>query len=710
MVQLNTILLALAAGFCCSGYSVSGYGIPDKSTTLGIRTLILGTYNGTVVLPKNIVTAYGAPFDVFVGEMPDLEDENVNKWHSVVVADADVPVETVRKYASRTYARVVFLHSLENVDDIDTLGVQPVIIDGLCPNVTIADSDNARLLAGAVNSHSSWNISETSPTAVVISDPTRTTSFIAYESVTSSERTGNNSTADEPNVITAAFVSNTSWQTEEMHFRFSANMVSLSPNFKPYYEIATEYTQTNLGLGHAWFEWITRGVFLGYRRLSLNLHVDDWFINSALGFTYELYRVNNTDVESYVEWRKVLHSEVLPNGSDFKLEPAYNGAGLGMSGFTDTSLSDASYTYAGEFNWISHTWTHMNMDYLEDWQCNGQHKVCHPTAEMYDAELGYNKMVARGEGIASSEYIPLYYGLSPTLPHLFLDNRTDLMENNYSPHSLITPEITGLWPASYNATPPAGRKPYLKNELFFERLAANDIWNVVGDNSRKELNSANIYHGIISSVEEYGTAGVFIMPRWSPNIAFNCNSLRCVEQYYATGACNWITYGPPCPGLDVLSGHEIITREAKSSTIPLLQLLWDPYMFHQANFHINPYRNGTVPLISQFAQDSIEDTMRYVNGLPFVSVRMDELSSMYRSRMVRDNSNVYGEISFDAEGVPLGITVSGDNDFEAVLTITSASNLAFVDESVVVYGPDQNCFKNSTVEQPAFFRVTGTLI
>ncbi|KNC80788.1 hypothetical protein SARC_06867 [Sphaeroforma arctica JP610] len=697
MLHLTLCILAVANALALPANQTFEPSIANNVvSSIRLRTLIVGSTSDAVILPENVVQGYGAPYDIILGSQPPLDGDD---WHSIVVADSGVNNTWVREYAARTHARIVFLQSVEDAQDAELLGVDSVPTP--ISNVTVADTDSARYLAGVFNTTSSWNVSEIAPMAVSVLNTSIATPYLVFDNA--------NKTAD---LSAAAFVTNTTLGTQEMHFRFRANEAALTADFEPFYTLPTEFTQMNLALGHSWFEWVTRGVFLGYRRLTLNIHVDDWFINSAIRYTDEIYRINSSDVETYVEWRKNFHDNVLPTGSEFKLEPAYNGAGLGMTGYNDTSLNEATYTYADEFNWVSHTWSHMNMDWLEDWQCDGQHKVCHPLPEHYDAELGYNQKVARGEGIASDEYIELYYGEDATPPHQFLDNRTELMQYHYSVKSLVTPEISGLWPASYNGTPPTGRVPYLKNTLFFSKLVEYGIENVVGDNSRPELNNELMYHGVFSTVEEYGYDGILIVPRWSPNIPFNCKTLECAVQFYDTeGACSWTTYGPACDPDKVWDGPGVINREAKASTIPLLQQRWDPYMFHQSNVHAQPYRGGFAPLVGQFVQEVAEDVLRYITGLPFVSIKMDDLAVMYRERMTRDDAKQYGTLQMNAAGEPVSVSVSGCEDFNSVVTITTNSPLSFAEQvNVTLYGTDVSAFKLVTPDQPAVFNVTGSII
>eukprot|EP01134_Creolimax_fragrantissima_P004110 CFRG4110T1 len=687
---MSHIVVCLYALVCVGLSGVLGANVP---LSLGLRTVIIGSSDESVVLPKNIVSGYGAPFDVYVGETPDFD---VDKWYSIIIADKDVDFDGAREYAARTHARIVFLESVADRNDQDILGVEEEDMSELygssTPNITISNYGHS--LAGIVNVNGSWDISETNPTGVKITDSDRVTPFIIYE---------------ENDDIVAAFTSNTSVGTEEMHFRFKAHMARLEENFKPKYFIPTEYTQAILGLGHAWFEWVTRGIFLGVRRLAISIQIDDWYRDCQVLDTGEKnWRISYDDVKTAVQWQKNLVSNVLTNGSDFKFEAAINGAGVAMWGLPDTGINQATIDYAHEFNWLTHAWTHMNMDWLSKEQCNGKAETCHPTAEQYDAEFGYNMKLVRGEAIASEDYIELYTYRNATPAGQFFNNSQELIQNNWSPKSMVTPEISGLYPANYDSEHD-GRKPYPNNTLFMERLVANGMYNVVGDNSRIELLSENIYHGIISSTAQYGVEGVLIIPRWTPNMGWNCNSFDCLVYKYQQGACSWVLYGPSCPGADTMSGLDVTIREAKTATIPLLQLRLDSFMFHQANLRAQPYNGGQAPIAGIFTQEALIDTMRYINGLPFVSVPQDELAELYRERMARDECGLEGEIELDGLGIVTNVTVTSSGACVSVITITGSSGLRFNDETIKTYGSDTNSYKEVDGTSVSF-NVSGSFL
>lgn len=69
------------------------------------------------------------------------------------------------------------------------------------------------------------------------------------------------------------------------------------------------------------------------------------------------------------------------------------------------------------FNWISHTWTHQNLDWSTPDDCHGKVDSCRvPYQRIYD-ELKYNFMLAEGQSIPRNEYEgQLKYVLGSPLP------------------------------------------------------------------------------------------------------------------------------------------------------------------------------------------------------------------------------------------------------------------------------------------------------
>jgi hypothetical protein len=90
---------------------------------------------------------------------------------------------------------------------------------------------------------------------------------------------------------------------------------------------ATDWSQTSTFLQHAWINWMTRGVYTGFRRLYVNTQVDDMFLVTDLyqpqGSTF---RIRPADLEHHIEWQKDINRR-LPAGSNYMLEIGHNGNG-----------------------------------------------------------------------------------------------------------------------------------------------------------------------------------------------------------------------------------------------------------------------------------------------------------------------------------------------------------------------------------------------
>src|SRR3954451_11266960 len=121
-------------------------------------------------------------------------------------------------------------------------------------------------------------------------------------------------------------------------------------------------------LRHGMLNWVTRGVFLGYQRNYLELHVDDLFLgddawNPATHTTnYDpaaASRMSPADLAQAAAWSKA---------HGLRLDFAYNGGGSALwmeqtATTTDplvTALADPALR--GSFGFINHTYEHPNLD------------------------------------------------------------------------------------------------------------------------------------------------------------------------------------------------------------------------------------------------------------------------------------------------------------------------------------------------------------
>ena len=153
--------------------------------------------------------------------------------------------------------------------------------------------------------------------------------------------------------------------------------------------LALTFAQTpslvhSLALIHDVVRWVTRGVFLGERRVYLSSQIDDLFLTStmyspcdgcgdagadsgALGpgpasipdassIAGPNYRITDLDLQALADWQLGWRNN--PIAADLRLNWALNGVG---SSPTDP-LTIRAQAIGSTFAWISHTWDHADLD------------------------------------------------------------------------------------------------------------------------------------------------------------------------------------------------------------------------------------------------------------------------------------------------------------------------------------------------------------
>lgn len=146
-------------------------------------------------------------------------------------------------------------------------------------------------------------------------------------------------------------------------------------------------------LAHGLVEWLTRGVYLGEYRVYLTPQVDDLYNDNDL-YTGGSYRMTATDVTAMQTWQ--LGVQAIGGNAGFRLAFAFNGSFSGLLDLLSTTLIPVNATY----NFISHTWTHQQLD-----------AVSYSTA---------STEFRKNDNFGKSHFV------------------------NYSTSALVTPEISGL--------------------------------------------------------------------------------------------------------------------------------------------------------------------------------------------------------------------------------------------------------------------------
>ncbi|TKA53780.1 hypothetical protein B0A49_12364, partial [Cryomyces minteri] len=423
---------------------------------------------------------------------------------------------------------------------------------------------------------------------------------------------------------------------------------------------ATDWSPTSNFLQHAYIHWMTRGAFLGARKIYLNTQIDDIHLTTDL---YQpsgsSFRLSPADLPPRVSWMTNLNSR-LPPGSNYKIELCHNGNG---------DIINAT-----------------NIEY------NANVDVCTPVDAVYpndqpDTALEFQKPLRSGVDYwpATLDGAPLtYYNWTPqcakidkllnwftntanrdafshishTFTHLNLDNATyadtakeitfnqawleqvGISGGTFSPNGLVPPAITGM-----------------HNGDTINAWMANGITQVVGDNSRPVLlNPTNPWWPLISTVSSNGYAGLTIMPRWPTTIYYNCDLPACTTQ-------EWIDTSAGRGGFT-----NLLTYEKFTTSRYLLALRQDPYMFHQANLRSSDVPGTTVGSVTVYSLlqiwvETVTQEMTRLTNWPIVTKKHDDIAQLFLQRMARDNCNPGLTYTYSSDGTHIiAVTVSASGN------------------------------------------------
>ncbi|KAK7418417.1 hypothetical protein QQZ08_011267 [Neonectria magnoliae] len=418
---------------------------------------------------------------------------------------------------------------------------------------------------------------------------------------------------------------------------------------------APSWSLTSNYLQHAHIHWMTRGVFLGKRKIHLSCQIDDVQISTTLYWPSDApdFTIQIADLEAHAAWQKDLVSR-LPDGSDFWLELGHNGNG----DIINSTLSDTGNKCkpADAVYYDSPDGTP-----LEFQKQLGTGVDIWPTGyEKYSWSAACAQLGAFAAWFTIPSNRNQFAHVSHTFSHLSLNNATyhdvkrEIQFNQawftqtgidqatrWSPKGLIPPAITGL-----------------HNGDAIQAWMDNNIIYVVGDNTRPVLrNPSNAYWPLISTSSANGYDGLTIVPRFSTAIYFNCNTMQCtLNEWIATSAGKG-TY------FDLLDS-------SKASTVRnLLALMSDPYMFHQANMHqttVLPItvgsQSGKMSLVTSWTETMVQEMMRLTNW-PVNSLKHDDIAQYFLNRQALDSCNPKMSYTYSSDGSSIkSVTVTADGN------------------------------------------------
>jgi hypothetical protein len=284
----------------------------------------------------------------------------------------------------------------------------------------------------------------------------------------------------------------------------------------------------SVGLGYGLVNWVTRGLFIGERRIYASPQVDDLLLDNdrwvpsipcgtPVDGTGNNIRMTGDDLVKVVNWQRLRRQ--VPTTKDLRLTMAYNGYGATTGAYPKDTLTPAVKKYQGDFYWVSHTFTHPMLD------------------------------------------VPTTY--TETLTELTLNQQTaaTLLFRLYTPKNLVTPNVSGL-----------------ENIDAMRAMYDAGVRYIVSDTSRPGYDNPSPNVGITNQL----VPGVYMIPRRPNNLYFN---VAAPADWVAEYNCMYRTYW----GRN-LTYAEILDVESQFLVTYLLRGEMDPWMFHQPN--LDNYGSG----------------------------------------------------------------------------------------------------------------------
>lgn len=366
------------------------------------------------------------------------------------------------------------------------------------------------------------------------------------------------------------------------------------------------YLLHSMALNYGVFNWVTKGMFLGARKIYFSPQMDDFFLANDLfvknvagcmpsGFmldpTYDpgvncpTARMSQGDLDTLAYWQFAL--DFNPQFRNITVGLAFNGYGSGLGGgdypATDALTRDAQLR-RGSFFWVNHTFDHEDLDCYAPVANTG---ICTPATQAQSlAEISKNVTIARQLGLP-------------------LDST-----------SMVTPAISGLY-----------------NPAFLAAARQSGIKYLVGDTSRVDGLPAKPNTGIVSGIEP----SILIIPRRPVNVFYNTSSGfagangSLVDEYnyfYAPGGLFQKPDGTPYFNAPQTLA-DIVNRESDNLLAYMMRYEIYPSMWHQSNFV--RYSGGS-SLFTDVANATLTKFARLSN-LPVVSLQQSDIGRYMAERM-----------------------------------------------------------------------------
>lgn len=404
-------------------------------------------------------------------------------------------------------------------------------------------------------------------------------------------------------------------------------------------------------LGYGLVSWVTQGLFLGERHAYLDPEPDDVFIADSIwqGPTDPVptpcgtlpddpslpqYRITGDDLRQVIAWQSTLVHPALTKG--FALELPFVGEGT-VPGFTAPSadtLTPVAKKNQALFKWVSHTYTHMNLDSIvvpdavlaNATDSNGAAitTISSPTVNLtntWDQAVfatgipdattiasvlnPHTAVLSQVAPPAGPESVIIKTTYSQALQQLQQNNAvaTQLGLTRYTKVNLIQPDISGL-----------------NNPEFLQAAVDFGIKYLISDTSRT---GDPAHYGPNEGAYNATQPSLLQIARYPVNLYFNVST---PDQWLAEDNC---LYPASAPFGHVTTYQQLLDRESTVLLRYLLQGHNRPLMFHQPN--LRAY-DGKHSLLSDLLNATLAKYAQLVT-VPIQSPTENRLGELQAARM-----------------------------------------------------------------------------
>ena len=372
----------------------------------------------------------------------------------------------------------------------------------------------------------------------------------------------------------------------------------------------------SLLMGYGVVNWVTKGVFLGERKIYLSAQPDDVFLpddlwdpvskttpNDTANNSNPKYRHRNTgtDYNSLVAWQTALRANTQT--AAIRLELPFNGVGynttdpelLNLNEATD-SLSPAVRANPDAFRWINHTWDHTSLVREDGFT---------PTVTSMLQQFQWNHEVATGLRSGSPD-----------------DGGARVTFGLYNKGALIQPDISGL-----------------ENTVFWSAAKTFGLQYILMDTSKAYANFIPARPvvapippntGYTSSLDS-SSPKIVIIPRYPTNLFYNVST---PDEWVSEFNYFYASKPPSQGGIGyAMTYPQILAYESEVLVRYMLKYNVNSWMFHAAN--LRDY-DGTGPNNKSLLSDLLDTVTNKYKGmynLPIVSPSQAEVGEIMRARM-----------------------------------------------------------------------------